>query len=185
MLSILSLSLVSYIATTGLLQSPHNRTNLLHYSATNNLLVDRDTQRITAILDFDWAQVSGVAEEFFRSFGNIYGELPGPYSNQTEQLALRHAFLQGFPNPLPSSEFDMPWVIAEAWDNELARSGAQRPRTIKGIAALSALNWLSDNICPFLLFNETIARQRSKEQSQKDKTDTEGLLIQFLQEHGY
>ncbi|KAI9673234.1 MAG: hypothetical protein M1817_003097 [Caeruleum heppii] len=154
---------------------------------TNNLLVDGKTQRLTAILDFDWAQVSGVAEEFLHSLGDVYGKVPGPYSNDSDQLALRQAVLHGFPDPLPSSksESGVDWGIAGAWDTALACSGAQRPRTIMGIAALSELKWLSDKVCPFLLFNETVVAQRNKEQQVKDKEDTEGFLISFLDAHGY
>ncbi|KAI9760940.1 MAG: hypothetical protein M4579_001316 [Chaenotheca gracillima] len=169
-----------------IMQDVDSRKVLVHGDFTcNNLLFDKETQRITAILDFDWAQVSGVAEEFFRSLSDVHGRLPGPYSVEAEQLALRQALLEGFPTPLPAQASDVNWRAAEAWDNELEHSGAQRPRTIKGIAALSKLYWLSGQICPFLLFNETIANDRSKEQHDKDKEDAEALLIQFLEDHGY
>ncbi|KAI9802397.1 MAG: hypothetical protein M1825_002779 [Sarcosagium campestre] len=169
-----------------IVQSADSKKVLVHGDfTTNNFLFDRENQRISAILDFDWAQVSGIAEEFFRSLGDVYGQLPGPYCNEAEQSTLRSAILQGFPDPLPSSESGVSWETAAAWDEELARGEAQTPRTIRGIAALSEVYWLSENICPFLLFNSTVLAQRTEEQKNRDKESTEESLIKFLSEHGY
>lgn len=155
-------------------------------SATNNLPFYPKTLRMTAILDFEWAHVASVADKFFRSFADIGGQFPGPYSKQPEQLALRRALLDGFSSPLPSSEPDFQWwEVTKAWDDELARKGVHRPRTIKGIAELSGLYWLFEQICPFFLCNETVIKQRTKEQLENDRRETEELLIKYLEERGF
>lgn len=155
------------------------------FLATNNLLFDEKSQRITAILGFDWAMIGSIAEEFFRSFGDIDGKLPGPYCTDPRDMAPRKALLEGFPDPLPSSHDDAHWEIAKAWDDELARKGIQRPRTIRGIDALSGVYWLSEQICPFLLCNEVVRRHRTEEQLEKDRINAEGLLTRFLEDHGF
>ena len=139
---------------------------------------------MTAILDFDWAHVACVADEFFRSFGNIEGRLPGPYCNEPGQLDLRKALLDGFPDPLPLSESDVKWEVAKIWDEELAQKDVQRPRTIRGIAALSGVYWLSEQICPFLLCNEAVFKHRTTKQSEKDREEAEKLLINYLEGYG-
>ncbi|KAI9816070.1 MAG: hypothetical protein M1832_005153 [Thelocarpon impressellum] len=171
-----------------IMQQVDSRKALIHGDfTTNNLLVDPGTRRLTAVLDFDWAQVSGIGEEFLRSLGDIQGQLPGRLAEDEDQVLLRQALLNGFEPPVPSlpSTFLSAWTIAEAWDAELARCDAQRPSTIRGMAGLSELKWLSDNLCPFLLFNETIAAQRNEEQQANDRDRTEGLLSRFLRHHGY
>lgn len=108
--------------------------------------------------------------------------MPSPCSDGS-QLALRNALLHRFPDPLPASQKELDWEVARAWDAELEKVGAQRPSTIKGMAKLSGVHWLSDQICPFLLCNPTVVVQRSKEQIASDRQETEGLLVQFLERY--
>lgn len=111
-------------------------------TATYNLLFEPETIRITAILDFDWSYVGSTADEFLRSFGDISGKLPGPFNKSPEMSALRVALLQGFPDPLPTSESSISWDVAKSWVDELQRRNIQRPRTIDGIDIISGAFWL-------------------------------------------
>lgn len=152
--------------------------------ATNNLLFDPETIRLTAIIDFDWAHVAGRADEFCRSFGGEMGcQFSGPYNDDAEQLSLRQAFLIGFPHPLPVSE-TVPWAIAKAWDGKLAHVGAQRPATIHGLPAISGLYWLSEQISPFILTNEMVMQRFTKEELETYRDKTAHLIQKYLGSYG-
>lgn len=76
---------------------------LTYLSAPNNLLYDKNTMHLTALLDFDFAHVATVSDEFFRSLGHGTGRLPGPGEYDKDKIALRKAMLEGFPDILPLS----------------------------------------------------------------------------------
>ena len=149
----------------------------------NNFLFDREAGQITAILDFDWAQIGLAADEILRSFHKRYARLPGPYEQDPDRVLLRHALLHGFPSPLPASSQSVRWDIAEMWDSQLAEVGAKRPSTLEGIETLSRLYMLLDMICPDMLCNEVIIKQRSRETMEQEKEAAEELLERFLQEN--
>ncbi|KAM5366198.1 hypothetical protein ACJZ2D_010626 [Fusarium nematophilum] len=83
---------------------------------TNNLLFDKESGSITALLDYDFAFISHPWHEFLRSFDGDGGQLRGwTGHDDTEQAALRE------------------WERAKSWEQELEKAGAKRPRTIQGI----------------------------------------------------
>lgn len=142
--------------------------------------------RISAILDFDFSYVGSTADEFLRSFGDIFGKLPGPFNTSPEESALRMALLNGFPHSPPISQSrSILRDVAQAWDNELERRNIQRPRTIEGIEALSGVFWLSQQICPFLICNPTVLKYRTPSQTARDREEAEGLLIKYLETVGF
>ena len=104
-----------------------------------------------------------------------------------ELLALRKAMLTGFPDPLPSitEEAVVQWPSAKAWDDALCEKNAKRPSTIKNIAALSDLFWLSGQILPFRLCNQTVVKNSSQVQLAARRKTGEELLTTFLSDYGY
>ena len=161
------------------------RANEHDTTATDNLLFDPETLKITAILDFDWSYIGSTADEFLRSFSDLSGKLPGHFQKDPEMSALRTALLQGFPNPLPQSQASVSWEVAKAWDDELERRNIMRPRTIKGMDALSGIFWLSQQICPFLLCEPTVLKYRTSLQKDRDREEAEKLLITYLEMNGF
>lgn len=147
-------------------------------------MYDPGTKRLTALLDFDFSHIATYADEFFRSLGAGIGQFPSQRESG-ESFALRTAMLTGFPDPLPPSTDEVQWPSAKAWDDALRERGAQRPGTIEDIAALSDLFWLSGQILPFKLCNEVVVGNSSQEQLAARKSSGEGLLINFLNDHGY
>jgi len=95
------------------------------------------------------------------------------------------AFLHGFPNPLPSSESGISWNTAKIWDDELEQRHIQRPRTISGIAGLSDVFWLSEQICHFLLCDATVLKHRTAAQIDRDRDAAEKLLIKYMEAQGF
>jgi hypothetical protein len=75
-------------------------------------------------------------EVFLFSLHDIGGILAGAYGETSEQLALRHAMLYGFPASLLTTIRDegrvlkfgetqhVPWETAQIWDRELNRPGS-------------------------------------------------------------
>lgn len=149
----------------------------------NNFLFDREASEITAVLDFDWAQIGLAADELLRSFHKRYARLPGPYEQDPDRVSLRHALLHGFPSPLPTPSRNVRWDIAEMWDSQLAEIGADRPSTLGGIETLSRLYSFLDMIRPDMLCNEVIMKQRSRETMEQEKKAAEELLKRFLREN--
>ena len=154
-------------------------------TATDNLLFNPETLQTTAILDFDWSYVGSIADESLRSFSDLSGKIPGPFHKDPGVSALRIGLLQGFPDPLPPSESSVSWEVAKAWDDELERRDVQRPRTIKGMDALSGVFWLSQQICPFLLYDPTVLKYRTSLQEDRDREEAGKILITNLEMNGF
>lgn len=156
------------------------------YEAPDNFLYDKDTMRLTALLDFDFSHIATFADEFFRPLCADIGQFPSPRESG-ELIALRKAMLIGFPDPLPSTNKDgiVQWPSAKAWDDALCESNAKRPSTIENIAALSDLFWLSGQILPFKLCNPVVVKNSSQEQLAARRKAGEELLINFLDDYGY
>lgn len=148
------------------------------------MLFDPHHRRITAILDFDWARISFVADECLQSFHKRYARLPGPKETDVDRIHLRAALLQphGFPFPLPSNSKIVEWDLARIWDEQLTQHKVSRPRTINGIKTLSWLYALGDALCPSTLLEDVIVRQRTKDSLGREKIDTAKMLSQYLEE---
>jgi hypothetical protein len=146
----------------------------------NNLLFDKDKFCITAVLDFDWAQVGLVTDEILRSFHKRYARLPSLRDPDPDRIAFREALLHGFPSPLPSPTRSVQWDVAAIWDHQLAEVGADGPSTLADIEVFSYLYSLSDLICPDTLWNEVIVKQRSRQNMDKEKNETEKILDEYL-----
>ncbi|PNS20973.1 Acyl-CoA dehydrogenase family member 10 [Sphaceloma murrayae] len=151
--------------------------------SADNLLYDPATLRLTAVLDFDFAHIGTVADEFFRSLAHGIGRFPDKRDGE-ETLPLHLAMLHGFPDPLPVPTDDIQWTAAKAWNDALETRDMWRPSNIPGIAQLSELFWLSSQLLPFKLVNEVVISNSSEEQLQARKHDGEVLLNDFLSEHG-
>ena len=146
----------------------------------NNFLFDKESNQITALLDFDWAQIGLPAEEIMRSFQTRYARLPGPYEQDPDLLLLRHALLHGIPSPLPAPSSSVRWDVVEMWDKQLAEVGAERASTIEGIETLSGLYELMEMMIPYMLCDEVIVKQRNRETMEREREEAEELLERFL-----
>lgn len=153
--------------------------------ATDNLLYDKATRRITAVLDFDFSHVATIADELFRSLGHGIGRFPDTRNGDTDLIALHNAMLNGFPNNLPPSNDEVQWHAAKAWDDALYKRSMDRPSTIPGMTKLADLFWLSSQILPFKLCNPVVVGNSTLEQLRQRKEDGEKVLIRFLEENGF
>ena len=143
------------------------------------MLIDPHSRCIKAILDFDWACISCVADECLLSFHKRYARLPGPKETDADRINLRAALLHGFPSSLPSVSRTVQWDLAKIWDEQLEQHNVSRARTIGEIEKISWLYSFREALCPSTLFEEVIVNQRAKYSLEKEKIDTAGKLFQY------
>lgn len=152
--------------------------------AIDNILYDRQTKKLTAVLDFDFAHISAPADEFFRSLGHGLGRFPDTRGASPDELSLQNAMLHGFPSPLPASD-EVQWAVAKVWDDALRSRKLQRPGSIPNMVQLSDVFWLSSQILPFRLCSDTVVRNSSPEIVAQWKADGLKRLDAFLQDHSF
>ncbi|KAI1360899.1 hypothetical protein F5Y08DRAFT_331249 [Xylaria arbuscula] len=168
------------------LQAPDNSIlTILQRVATNNLLFDPASLRITALLDFDFSCIMHHSYEFLRSFDGAGGQFRGWSGDETsEQAVLRNAKLHGFPSPLPLTT-GVNWEVAKAWEDELERQSVKRPRTIEGIDKVADVDTVLRTILPWRVSNSDILRMRSEKVIIKCKEENEQQLIGLLERLGF
>ncbi|PLB55080.1 hypothetical protein P170DRAFT_505704 [Aspergillus steynii IBT 23096] len=158
-------------------------------------LYDPETLRITAILDYGLSHIAIPVVEFLYSFTAFSGSLTAPFDKETERL--RHAMLHGFPeippisNPMRQgpamfgSGRDIQWGLAKAWEVELERVGALRPRNTEGADLLSQVHWFIQDLAPWHLYDPDILQIRTKEQLLEARENTQETLQRYLETWGY
>ncbi|KAF6816302.1 hypothetical protein CPLU01_13898 [Colletotrichum plurivorum] len=131
----------------------------------NNVLFDEATNKITALLDYDFGHIGSQADEYFYSFPSIHGLLIPPFIPDPDEEHLRECLLQGFSSEdakRKSQSHD--WATAFVKDEEFGKAGVERPVAIKGIDQLSSVFWFIQNISPPMFFLE---RWRAKATSDR------------------
>ncbi|KAH7397398.1 kinase-like domain-containing protein [Pyrenochaeta sp. MPI-SDFR-AT-0127] len=153
----------------------------------DNLLYDASTQRITALIDYDFACILHPSYEFLRSFSGAGGQFQG-WSDieSSEQTALRDAKLHGFPSTLPENTEDgVKWGVAKVWEDELARLDVRRPRTIKGIDKVADVDAVLRSILPWRVTNSDVLRLQSEDVILKCRDENEAQLVKLLDHLGF
>jgi len=131
----------------------------------SNILYNSTSGRITALIDYDFSTISHPSYEFLRSFSGAGGQFRGwTDDEESDQAALRHAKLHGFPSPLPLTKEDgVNWEMAKAWEDALEGAGARRPRNIEGIEGVADIDTILRSILPWRLTNEDIVAIQERE----------------------
>ncbi|KAI9654791.1 MAG: hypothetical protein M1821_005785 [Bathelium mastoideum] len=153
--------------------------------SVDNLLYNKATLQVTAVVDFDFAHVATIADEFFRSLGHEIGRFPDTRDGNEESMELHRAMLQGFPESLPANSDEINWTAARTWDTALRRRDIQRPGTIPDMALLADLYWLSSALFPFKLCNEVVVGNSTSEQLRLRKEIGTEQLRKFLADYGF
>jgi hypothetical protein len=125
-----------------------------------NLLFDKVSLELTAVLDWDFAHIAHPISEFFHSLTDFHAFLGPPKSSKSEEAALlRMSVLTAFPNPLPESAADVTakrardepikirWTLAQDFDNCLREAGVAKPLNIPCAAEWADIWWLTQNVC--------------------------------------
>lgn len=144
-----------------------------------NLLFDRRTNRLTAVIDFDFSHIGSIITEFLYSFPDFQGILP---SVADPQDGLRDLMLNGFADPVIDAQF----ATGKAWDDALAAQGVLRPCTIDGAEHVSNVWWFAQDLMHFhWLLPRFYESQKTEEQIQKWVDKSRKLIESCLEHWGY
>jgi hypothetical protein len=155
---------------------------MLTVIATNNMLFDPETNKLTALLDFDWACVNHTCHEFFSGLTDLGGNTH-PANDKTKAAVLTGCF-----DPKPediSEEESETWDRAKAWDAVLTEKGVTRPCDIAGIKKLEKLRELEDLIAPFMLTEAVMLKRMPQEQLEKSKLEGAQKILSILEDYGF
>ncbi|KAG5980403.1 hypothetical protein E4U55_004070 [Claviceps digitariae] len=149
---------------------------------TNNMLFDKTTNKITAILDFDWCTVSNPFDEFLLSLSDIgcsitYGQ------TQTDMALLSGHFTQP-PEPEQDKKDDR-WEMAQMWNAAMAKAGVASPCKIRGANQIYDMSLLTSLLCPHRLSNVSALAQMDENTRSEVRAKTEAEIVHWLETHGY
>ena len=159
-----------------------------------NILIDPATKSITALLDFDFANIAGPADELFYSFA-VHGLMTSLFGRNPELDRLRQ-FLVGEADMLeprqeeaaeekPAGMARVDWALVAKWDAALTKAQVPRARDIQGISDLAGLYWFTQDVCsPFMLM-ERWHEGKSEEQKREKVEEVERKLVRCLEHWGY
>ncbi len=128
--------------------------------ALPNLLFDRSSNRLVAVVDFDFGHVGSTITEFLYSFPEFQGILLGVAEPED---GLRDLVLNGFVGPRP---VDARFAIGKAWDDALAAQGARRPCSVEGADDFSNVWWFAQELMTFHWLLPRFYEGQSEEQIQ-------------------
>ncbi|KAF2491602.1 hypothetical protein BU16DRAFT_123227 [Lophium mytilinum] len=154
---------------------------------TNNLLFDAASERITALIDYDFACILHPSYEFLRSFDGAGGQFRGWSGDEaSEQTAMREAKLRGFPSPIPPTVPDgVKWDVAKTWEDELEKLDVRRPRTIAGIDSVADVDTTLRSILPWRVTNSDVLWLQSEEVIVSCRNENEEQLVKLLGRLGF
>ncbi|OAA73928.1 Protein kinase-like domain protein [Cordyceps fumosorosea ARSEF 2679] len=118
---------------------------LVHSDFTmNNVLFDRGSKRVTALLDFDFASVNHPIEEhYFASFSDVGGGLralsPAMYSRVMTDDFERQP-------PGLSDQDKAKWNTAKSWNAAIVARDILRPKTLPGVEKIEALRRFEESL---------------------------------------
>lgn len=151
-------------------------------TATNNMLFDKDTKKLTAVLDFDWSYISNPLDEFMGSLQDVGGNI------RHEDKNIEAAILSGdftWPPPNLDKESVEQWQVAKAWNTAMKKCGVVSPSDIRGVDEIRDLLHLQALLCPYQLGNESMLKQFDEKKRAEMRAKTEAELIQWLEKHDF
>ncbi|EFY87951.1 hypothetical protein J3459_014936 [Metarhizium acridum] len=92
-------------------QSSHPLTD--NIKTTNNVLFDKDTKKLTAVLDFDWSDISNPLDEFMCSLQDVGGNIR--HENKKIEAAILSGDFTWPPDNLDEASVKQ-WQVAKAWN---------------------------------------------------------------------
>lgn len=165
-----------------------NRPTLVHGDFDIfNMLFDVESNRLTALLDFDFAHVATPADEYFYSMGMLGYILLGPLEEGPEKQWVK-CLVQGCEGNIPATKEErghVPWRTLEILSEEFARAGVLRPQDIKGIGELAGVKWFLEAVFPPFFASPRWLSKRTPEQIESIKSSHEAQIKAYLETWGY
>jgi hypothetical protein len=156
-------------------------------SGLENILFDPETLQVTALLDFDFSHIASPGDEFFYSFVDFHGLIPGPLED-AKMERLRLAQLDGFKMKNvedPDEASDVTWKTARMWQAAIENAGVKSPADIKGVGELAAIYWFLLDICPPYFLMPRWLKRKTEEEQLASKTQTQANLDKYLRRWGH
>ncbi|KAE9575029.1 hypothetical protein CGCF415_v005089 [Colletotrichum fructicola] len=152
----------------------------------NNILFDEATNKLTALLDYDFGHIGSQADEYFYSFHSIHGLMIPPFTGDPEEEHLRDCLLNGFTQEdVQRKSESIDWMTATMRDEEFTKAGMEGPSDIQGIDDLSAVYWFIQNISPPMFFLERWRANATPERIEMIKLEARNNLEKNLDLWGY
>lgn len=147
------------------------------------MLFDKTTNKVTAVLDFDFASVSHPFEEFISMSLNDIGGNVGD-----EDTDVTRAILSGdFATP-PADQDEQPakvWELSKTWNAVLKESTALAPSQIHGVQEIRDLMRLQRLFCPYQLSSTSALEKLNDEERAQLRAKAEADLLACLERHGF
>lgn len=147
----------------------------------NNMLFDKNTKRITAVLDFDWSSVSHPFDEFVSGLHDIGGNIA--HENKKIEAAILSGDFSTSPNDL-DEESTRPWEVAKAW-NMAMKTGVLSLSDIEGVDQMLDILRLQGLVSPFRLCNASMLEKIGEEEKVELRAKAEADLIEWLEKYGF
>jgi hypothetical protein len=157
------------------------------FTAAENILINPETHQITGLLDLDFSHIASQADEFFYSFMDFGGLVPGPFEGG-DLVRLRDYQIQGFPDSASFKDVEngqVNWDMARLWQDALHKHNVSYPANIVGIAGLADLYWFLLDVCPPFFNMPRWLAKRTEEQKQATKAAIGVTLGRCLEQWGY
>ncbi|KAI4854357.1 hypothetical protein E4T44_00230 [Aureobasidium sp. EXF-8845] len=154
---------------------------------TLKILIDPETHRITGLLDFDFSHIASQADEFFYSFMEFSGLVPGPFEGGDLER-LRDYQIHGFPDLAAFEEVEdtmVDWNMARLWHVAQRKHGVNGPADIGRISELADIYWFLLGVCPPFFSMPKWLAKRTEEQKQATKAAIGKSLGKYLDKWGY
>lgn len=148
----------------------------------SNLLFNRRSNRLSAVLDFDFAHIGAPISEYLFSFWDLDGLLPG---SSDPNDPLRNHILKGFPFAEEEEGVEYKWKLARAWENALSDVGAEKPSTIDKAGDIADIWWFSQDLCEAYWFIDTFLEKRTPEKLEEFKAVSASNLERYLAHWGF
>ena len=149
------------------------------------MLFDQTSNRVTALLDFDFSHIATAADEYFYSLRTFGALLAGPFE-EGEEGQLRRCLLEGFGAIMPAEKGkEVNFEIAQMMDKEFLRAGVLRPADIHGAGELAALKWFLEDVSPPYFFMERWVASREPGELDEIQAGIERNLGKYLERWGF
>lgn len=149
-----------------------------------NILFDPETLQVTALLDYDFTHIASTADEFFYSFMDFHGLVPGP-SEDPQMESLRLAQLNGFSDTNLGKIAGIDWKLAKMWQAAMKRAHVKTPVDIEDIGELATIYWFLLDVCPPYFLLPRWLKKRTEQQRLAIKRTIERNLDKYLKQWGF
>lgn len=144
------------------------------------MLFDRETNALTAVVDFDFSHVGAPISEYLFSFYDTNGLLP---SSAEPQRIFRQYLLHGFPEQSESDSQDL--KMGRVLDTALHEVDAKKPSNQHSAGTVADVWWFSQELCQAYWLMDGFVKNRTPEQLAKMKLESADALKVYLNLWGY